>query len=241
MVEPSEVEALAIANQILFLNNVVDAFGHVSARSKDDPKVFLMSRSLAPCLVREPDILTFNMDGEHTGSHPGPFYLERYIHSEIYKQRPDVQAIVHSHSHSVIPFSVTSSPLEPVFHIGAFLRSATPVFDIADRFGDTDMLVRTPAHGAALAEILGVGAAVLMRGHGSVVVAPALDLAVARAVWLEQNARVLLSARSLGQVKPLSVAEAELASVAMDSQAGRAWKLWVADAQRAMADERKPS
>lgn len=240
MVSFPQAEVLVLANQILYRNDVVDAFGHVSARSKDDPDVFLMSRSLAPCLVRESDILPFNLDGEHIGSHGGPFYLERYIHSEIYRQRPDVQAIVHSHSHSVIPFSISTCPLEPVFHIGAFLKSATPVFDIAERFGETDMLVRTAAQGAALAETLGQGAAVLMRGHGSVVVAPSLETAVARAVWLEANAKILLSARSLGPIKPLSVAEAELASAVSDAQAGRAWNLWAAEARKSITSEMAP-
>src|SRR5450756_858613 len=117
----SQTASLVLANQILALNAVVDAFGHVSVRSEENPQTFLMSRSLAPELVRGPDILTFGLNAEPVNDHAGPFYLERFIHSEIYKSRPDVKAIVHSHSRSVIPFSVVRASLTPVFHIAGFI------------------------------------------------------------------------------------------------------------------------
>jgi HCOMODA/2-hydroxy-3-carboxy-muconic semialdehyde decarboxylase len=233
----SQTESLVLANQILALNAVVDAFGHVSVRSEKDPQRFLMSRSLAPELVREPDILSFGLDGEAIDDHAGPFYLERFIHSEIYKSRPDVNAIVHSHSHSVIPFSVVRASLTPVFHIAGFIPHSTPVFDIAEQFGETDLLVSTPEQGAALARVLGGETAVLMRGHGSVVVGPSLQIAVARAIWLDVNAKILLSARLLGDVKTLSPGEAARAGAMSEKQAGRAWALWARDAERAIAKE----
>ena len=229
-----QTRLLVLANQILAQNAVVDAFGHVSVRSAERADVFLMSRSRAPELVRAADILRLGLDGEPLEPPEGPCYLERYIHSEIYKVRPDVQSIVHSHSHSVVPFSVVRSALAPVFHIAGFIPQHTKVFDIADEFGATDMLIRTREQGAALARVLGEDPAVLMRGHGSVVVGPMLEIAVARSIWLDANAKILLAARLMGKVKTLSAEEAKRAAAVSDQQATRAWALWARDAEQAM-------
>jgi HCOMODA/2-hydroxy-3-carboxy-muconic semialdehyde decarboxylase len=219
---------LVAANHILYRRGVVDGFGHVSVRHPDQPERFLLARSMAPSLVTDADILTFDLDGAETTGDGRTAYLERFIHSEIYRVRPDVISVVHSHSPSVVPFSVVPSvSLRPIYHMCGFLGLHTPVFEIRDCAGDgTDMLVRDRALGAALARSLGNNAAVLMRGHGSTVVGANLRQAVYRAVYLEMNARLQGDAMRLGPVIFLSEAEAAAAAAANDGQIGRAWQLW---------------
>lgn len=221
-----EVTDLVYANRILAMQGVLDGFGHVSARQLDDPRRFLMSRSLAPALVQRPDIQAYDLDGVPLADDGRAPYLERFIHSAIYAARPDVGAIVHSHSQSLIPFGVTRTPLRPIHHMCGFLGCGSAHFDIRDRAGATDMLVRTAELGRQLAECLGPGSLVLMRGHGSTVVGPSLRHAVYRAVYAEMNARLQLQSQQLGEITFLSEEEAALAEQANASQLARPWALW---------------
>ena len=134
-------EDIAIGNRICAAENVFDAFGHLSVRHPSAPDRFLMTKSLAPALARPGDVVELDLDGRACGDENRPLFLERFIHGEIYKIRPDVNAIVHSHSPSVIPFSLVDNPMRAMFHTAAFIAAGVPVFDIAERFGDTDMLV----------------------------------------------------------------------------------------------------
>lgn len=221
------IEDLVAANRILADQGVVDGYGHVSVRHDRDPARFLMSRSLAPELVTAADILEYDRDSEPVEPRGRTSYLERFIHGEIYRARPDVQAVVHSHSPSVIPFGVTGVPLRPLFHMSAFLADGTPVWDIRAAAGDTDMLVRTRALGAALARTLGSHAVALMRGHGVVTVAGALPLAVFRGVYTEVNARLQAQAMGLGgAVTYLSPEEAKRAEASVAGTVVRPWELW---------------
>ena len=220
------IEDLVAANRILADQQVVDGFGHVSVRHDKDPSRFLLSRSMAPALVTTGDILEFDFDGNALIANGPPVYLERFIHAEIYRRRPDVHAIVHSHSPAVIPFAVTAVPLQAVYHMSAFLGPGLPVFDIRDLAGDTDMLIRNSALGASLATCLADNPAALMRGHGSITVGTSLPLAVFHGVYLEINARIQAEALRLGPVTFLSPQEASLAAPVSDSQAKRAWDLW---------------
>jgi ribulose-5-phosphate 4-epimerase/fuculose-1-phosphate aldolase len=227
--DPALVDDLVAANRILFAEGVVDGFGHVSVRSDKNPERFLLARSMAPGLVTKDDILEYDRDGNAIDAEGRTLYLERFIHSEIYKAHPAVKAIVHSHSPSVIPFGATPVPLRPLYHMSSFLGLGAPVFEIRDAAGDgTDMLIRNPALGAALAQRLGDAPVVLMRGHGDVVVADSLKLAVFRAVYTEINARLQMEAELLGQGKVVFLSDTEAAaSVATNSPlAGRAWDLW---------------
>ena len=217
---------LALANRILYDQGVVDGFGHVSVRHDTSREHFLLARNMAPGLVRAVDILTFDLDGAPLDADGRRVYLERFIHGEIYRARPDVQAIVHSHSPSVIPFGVTSVPLRPVFHMSGFLGAGTALFDIRDVAGDTDMLVSDKRLGAALAASLGMRTTVLMRGHGSTVVGESIEQVVYRAIYAEVNARLQLSATTLGDIEFLNEQEAALASARNDGQIGRTWELW---------------
>jgi ribulose-5-phosphate 4-epimerase/fuculose-1-phosphate aldolase len=221
------IEDLVAANRILADQGVLDGYGHVSARHDRDPSRFLLSRSLAPELVTAADIMEYGADGEPVDPRGRTSYLERFIHGEIYRARPDVQAIVHSHSPSVIPFGVTGVPLRPLYHMSAFLADGVPVWDIRAAGGDTDMLVRTPALGRALAQALGSRPVVLMRGHGVVTVASGLPLVVFRSVYTEVNARLQAQAMGLGgSVTYLSPEEARRAEASVAGTVGRPWELW---------------
>ena len=165
------IEDLVAANRILSQQGVVDGFGHVSARHESDPARFLLARSMAPGLVGADDIMEFDLDGEALDPRGRTLYVERFIHSEIYKAHSEVKAIVHSHSPSIIPFGATGVPLRPIYHMSSFLGAGVPVFEIREAGGPaTDMLIRTAELGAALARTLGQSAVALMRGHGDVVV-----------------------------------------------------------------------
>jgi ribulose-5-phosphate 4-epimerase/fuculose-1-phosphate aldolase len=231
--DPALIEDLVAANRILSNEGVVDGFGHVSVRHHAVPGVFLLARSMAPGLVTAADIMQFGPDGEALGGDGRLAYVERYIHSEIYNAQPQVAAVVHSHSPAVIPFSVTSAKLRPIYHMSSFLGAGVPVFEIRDTGGDaTDMLIRTPALGVALAQSLGQATVALLRGHGNVVVGRSIPEVVFRAIYTEMNARLQAEALRLGdgQVAYLSAGEA---AASMATNAGvltRPWELWKAAA-----------
>src|SRR5215470_17575820 len=197
-VPPELLEDLALGSRILAEFGVVDAFGHVSARSPANPSHFLMSRALAPALVTSDDIMEFDQDGNAVDARGRGVFLERFIHAEIYKARPDVMSVVHTHSPNVIPFSVSKTPLRPLYHNAAFLAAGVPVWDIAREFGPTDMVVRDGGIGKSLARALSDKSVVLMRGHGDVAVGPAVKVAVFRAYYADVNARLQTQAVALG-------------------------------------------
>ncbi len=218
---------LIAANHILYDQAVLDGFGHVSLRHPDDPESFLIARSMAPALVTPADIMRIGLDGiPREANAPRP-YLERFVHAEIYRARPDVSSVVHCHSPALLPFTVSQVSLRPVYHMAGFLVPDVPVFEIRDGFGPaTDTLVRNAEQGAALAACLGNRTAVLMRGHGATVVGSALRQAVFRAVYTEANARVQLDALRLGEPNYLTTEEGLAAAATNDGQIDRDWALW---------------
>ena len=223
------IDDLVSANHILFKEGVVDGFGHVSVRDERDPERFLLSRSIAPATVTARDVMEFGMDGEPLNARGRKPYLERTIHSEIYRARPDVVAVVHSHSPALIPFGITGTSLRPVFHMSGFLGLATPIFEIRETGGPaTDMLIRDRKLGAALARTLGAAPFALMRGHGSVAVGATLKQVVYRAIYAEVNARLQSEALRLGTITYLNDAEAANAARANDGVIDRPWGLWKA-------------
>jgi HCOMODA/2-hydroxy-3-carboxy-muconic semialdehyde decarboxylase len=224
--DPGLIDKLVLANRILYRQGVVDGFGHASARHDKSPGHFLLARNMAPGLARREDIVTFDLAGEALDANGRRVYLERFIHGEIYRARPDVQAVVHSHSPSVIPFGVTQQPLRPVFHMCGFLGEGTALFEIRDVAGDTDMLISDGRLGAALAASLGPRSAVLMRGHGSTVVGASIEQAVYRAIYAEVNARLQIAAKQLGEVTYLNAKEAAKSAAINDTQLPRVWELW---------------
>ena len=227
-IDPQLLEDLVDANHILFNESVVDAFGHVSVRHDKQPDRFLLARNMAPALVRAKDIQQFDLDSNLTDDDSRRVYLERFIHGEIYRARPDVAAVVHSHSPSVVPFSAAEcAKFRPISHMCGFLGDGAARFEIREFAGDaTDLLVRNGALGVALAKTLGNGNVVLMRGHGSTVVGPTLKHAVYRAIYTEVNARMLTEALRLGDVEYLSRSEALATMKTNEGQLERPWALW---------------
>ncbi len=220
----NQIEDLVAADRILAAHEIVDAYGHVSVRSERNPQRYFMSRALAPELVTAEDILEYDLAGNVVGSSAAGLFLERFIHGEVYKARPDVNAVVHCHTPSLIPYGATDVPLRPIFGLAGFIAEGIPVFEIRKTAGMTDLLIRDPARGRALAQTLGDKPAALMRGHGAVVVGASIPLVVGRCVYLDLNARVQAQAMSLSKhVTYLTPEEGKL-SVADDYR--RAWELW---------------
>ena len=225
--DPKLVEDLVAASRVLADLGVVDGFGHVSVRHDKDADRFLMSRSMAPALVKADDILEFDLDGAAVDTKGQAVFLERFIHGEIYKARPDVKAVVHSHSPSVIPFGVSKTRLQPIYHMSSFMGVDVPVFEIRDVEGlGSDLLVRNQKLGAALAKVLGTRTVALMRGHGSVTVGTSLPQVVFRAYYAEMNARLQSEAIKLGEVTYLTSDEAAAAAKTNDALMMRPWELW---------------
>ncbi len=220
---------LVDANRILFHQGIVDAFGHVSVRHPERSDRFFLARNVAPGQVCAADIVEYAVDsGEAVAADAPRPYLERFIHSEIFKARPDVMAVVHHHSPGLLPFGLAEGAVfKPVCHMCGFLGRGAAHFEIRDSAGPaTDLLIRDRALGAALAQALGANNAVLMRGHGATVVADSLRLAVYRSVYAEVNAKLLLQTLPLGAVNYLTEAEAEAARMAVEGQVDRPWQLW---------------
>ena len=235
-VPPAPIEDLVLGSRILAEFGVVDAFGHVSARHPANPSHFLMSRSLAPALVTAEDIMEFDQDGNAVDARGRQVFLERFIHAEIYRARPDVTAVVHAHSPGVVPFSVSKAPLRALFHNTAFLAAGVPVWDIAKDFGVTNMLVADNAKGKSLAATLGDKSVVLMRGHGDVTVGPNVKIAVFRAYYTDVNARLQTQAIALGgEITYLSVEEGAKADQVNFVVLDRVWNLWKQKVQPGLA------
>jgi ribulose-5-phosphate 4-epimerase/fuculose-1-phosphate aldolase len=222
------IDELVEANHILFDQGVVDGFGHASARHPHKEGRFLLARSVAPAMATAADIMEFDLDGNPVDARGRPLYLERFIHGEIYRVRPDVGAVVHSHSPAVVPFSVVSGvPLRAVWHLGGVLGEGCPIFEIRSVAGaTTDLLIRNAALGAALARSLGAGSVVLMRGHGCTVVGPTVRRAVFNAVYTEVSAALQSEAMRLGAVIYLTREEAAAALACNAAQIDRSWELW---------------
>lgn len=233
---------LAIANRILAREELVDAYGHVSVRHPTQPGRYLLSHSLSPALVTPVDLVEFDLTGEPTSPENRQLYGERSIHGAIYGARPDVNAVVHSHSHAVIPYTVTGTQIRPIYHMGTGIGQDVQIWDIRKVFGDTSMLVRTMDQGRDLAKSLGQGRVVLMRGHGCVVVGPNLKEAVLVSVYLQANAKLQMQAMQMGEVTYLTPEEERLyggvhfSPLSMD----RAWRYFVERADLSGIDPGSP-
>ena len=225
------IEDIVAANRILAAENVVDAFGHVSARHPENPDHYLIARALPPELITVQDIMDLTLGGEAVDNDTRKLYLERYIHGAIYEARPDVQSIVHSHSHSVIPYTVTEEKLRPVVHSCATIGRHIPVWDAQSSFGDTNMLISSMEMGRDFANVLGTNNACLMRGHGCTVIGRSVREAVYTAVYLEVNAGLQMQASRFAPVKFLTDREIQiicerLSNAKPNEGYDRAWEYW---------------
>lgn len=222
------INDLVIANRILANENVVDAYGHVSFRHPGNAQRFFMARSLAPDLVTADDIVEFDLDGEPVGDERRAVYLERYIHAAIFDKRPDVMSVVHAHAEDILPFGIANgTPLRPVIHSGSFIGAHVPVWDIADRFGDTNLLVANMDQGRDLAATLGDNNVALMRGHGFAAAARSLIEVVRMSVYLPRNARALSAALRLGgDIRYLSQGEIDARNRGYKPYSPETWRAW---------------
>jgi ribulose-5-phosphate 4-epimerase/fuculose-1-phosphate aldolase len=224
--DASQINELVLANHILTMNGVLDAYGHVSVRSERDKNHFFLAQHIPAGTVTREDIIEYDLDSKQVGGKPRTGYTERFIHGEIYRSRPDVMAVVHCHSADVIPFTVTNVPLRPMIHMAAFLGGPIPVFEIRNSGGVTDMLIRSPELGRALAKSLGDNTAVLLRGHGAVVVAPGLHVVAGRSYYLSVNAKVQQQAIALGGGKVTYLDPGEARKALPQDGYERSWELW---------------
>ena len=221
---------LVIANRVLAHEGILDAYGHVSIRHPERPDRYVMAWARSPELIEEDDLIEFSLDGTSFDPAGRAPYLERFIHGAIYEQRPDVMAICHNHTLSILPFSISRSvKLRAVIHTGRVLGGEVPVWDIADEFGSsTNLLVINMDQGRSLARTLGAGRIALMRGHGSVVVGSDVPAVVAACIAMDKNAQVQLQALRLGEITPL--APGEIARPPAPSEGpplpDRAWEYW---------------
>lgn len=221
---------VSLGSRILAAQGVSDAFGHLSCRSPERPDRFLIPRSLAPGLVTPDDVVELDLAGDPVSpALRAHLFLERFIHGEIYRRRPDVQAVVHSHALPVVPFTVVpGARLRPICHMCGFLEGAPTAFDVATYAGpSTDLLIRNAELGRHLAEHLGGASVVLMRSHGYTVVGASVQEAVFHAIYTMKNCEIELSARGLGEPAFLSAGEAEACARTISSVTGRAWELWL--------------
>jgi len=229
------IEDLVTANRILASHNVVDSFRHVSIRHPENPGHFLMARARAPMVVEADDIMEFTLDGKIVGREPGKPYSERFIHGAVLEARPDAMSVVHSHSPSVVPFTVVKKQrFGAIMHMAAPIGCDVPNWDIADKFGCcTNLLVTNMEMGRDLAQKLGAHNAALMRGHGSIVIGKSLREAVFTAIYMEVNAQMLAQAMGMGEVTYLAEGEVEANT---KGRAGftleRAWENWCRAANR---------
>lgn len=231
-VDPALIDDLVAANRILADQGVLDAYGHVSIRHPNNPNRYLISRAMSPADVTAADIMEFDLDSNPVDRRGRSMFLERFIHGEIYKVRPDVMAVIHSHSPGVIPFGITTVPLRPVFHTASFLWVGVPIYEIRDAGGMTNMLVGSGDLAKALAATLGDKPVALIRGHGDVVVGPTVKRATIRAVYTEVNARLQTIALGLGG--PINYVSPEEGALRDKNpgEEGRAWDGWKAKAMK---------
>jgi HCOMODA/2-hydroxy-3-carboxy-muconic semialdehyde decarboxylase len=221
------LEDLAAASRILADQGVFDAAGHVSLRHPGHPDRFLMSRSLAPQMITADDIMEFDLDCDAIDPRGRNGFIERYLHGEIFRARPDVMAVAHSHSPPVIAFGLSGTPMQAMYHNAAFLAGGVPVFDIREKFGVTDIVINTAAKGAALAEVLADKPVALLRAHGMVAVGPSLPVAVFRAIFTVTSANIQHQALALGgPLAALDAEEGRIADLVNVQTVGRAWDLW---------------
>ena len=220
---------VAQASRILAGLGVVDAFGHVSCRDPERSDRFFLSRSMAPALVTPGDVLAHDVDGEPIEQPGAKVFLERFIHAELYRVRPDVASVAHSHAESVLPFTVIEEPVRPIAHTCGFLHDTGQPFDVAAHRGDgTDLLIRDSELGRLLATHLGDKPIALMRSHGFTAVGETVEQAVFRAAYTMTNCRLQATAMQLGKPRYLSAAESMACEASTSGQARRAWDLWVA-------------
>ncbi len=220
------IKDLVAANHILSNEGIVDALGHISVRNPDNPKTYFLSRSRSPELVTEADILEFNLDNSPVKPTDMPIYIERPIHGAVLSARPDVNSVIHNHCEELLPFGITKTPMRTAIHTARRIGVCVPVWDIREKFGDTDLLVTTNDQGADMCVCMGGNKAVLMRGHGATVTGKSIQDAVHSAIAMKKNARAIATGMQFGEITYLTEGEVNAASPGQTNLKGhdRAWE-----------------
>jgi 3-hydroxy-2-methylpyridine-4,5-dicarboxylate 4-decarboxylase len=223
------IEELVLANHILYDQNAVDGYGHISIRNPNNPNTFFLARSVAPSVVTVADIMEFDMNGKALHGDTRTAYGERFIHSGILRNRPDINSVIHGHAAPILPYGMTGSTLKPVYHMSAFLGEGAPIFEIrnfAKPNPDTDMFVSNNDLGDALSKTMGLQYFVLMRGHGYAAGGDSIKKVVFRSVYAIQNASIQSEAMKMGTVQYLTPGEATASQETIEKTIGRPWQLW---------------
>jgi HCOMODA/2-hydroxy-3-carboxy-muconic semialdehyde decarboxylase len=226
MPDPLLIEDLVAASRILTQHGILDAYGHLSARDPQNPHYYWISRAMPPALVTATDIIACDLDNNPVRAGETKLFFERVIHGELYKARPDVMAVLHSHSPSLVPFCNSDTRLRPMVGNAAFLGEGAPVFDIRTVDDEGDLNICTVAQAQGLARALGQHCLVLLRGHGAVAVGHSIRQAVRYAILAESNARQQLQAALLGPIHFLTASEIAFARRSKPKDPDRAWRLW---------------
>ena len=225
-------EKVAYSCNILAIEGHWDQIlGHVSARIPGEQAFLMKPHSFGFEEIRPYHLIVCNFEGEKIrGDYER--HSEVFIHSEIYKARPDVNSVVHSHPPYATAFGSLRRPLRPISHEGSIFHENLPLFDY------TTTLIRTPDLGARLAESLKSCRGVLMKNHGSTVVGESVEVATLYAVFLEKAARIQLAAMAAGEPTWSSDADAKLKfeQIYHPQRLMAMWDYFVRRAKRASID-----
>ena len=227
------ITELVLASRILVQQGVLDGFGHITARSRTNPQRYYIPRAMAPGRVTKADIVELDLESRPIDPKAPRTNGERFIHGEIYKARPDVHCVLHSHAPAILPFSISPNlKLRPVVNLSGFLADPVPLFE-ARRVTEGDasltgkLQANHPTIARAIAEDLGQESVILLRGHGNVVVGQTIRWCVYRAIYTDINARAQQQAHAMGE----SVVVMSAAELAMHStevfDVDRPWDYWV--------------
>jgi len=236
------IDDVVVANRILANENILDGLGHISARNPQRPDHFFLARDLAPGLVTSADLVEYDLDGNPVDAKAPQGYRERYIHAAIFKARRDVNAVVHSHMPSILPYTDSTVALRPMYHMAAFLVPGVPMFEIRTVQGQEGMLIDNNKVATALAQTLGNKTVALIRGHGAVIVGTTVPDAVSNAIFLDVNARVQSQAIALGGGKLSYLTQADVGAPTANQQPAtqpgapgyypRSWGIWKQNAMK---------
>ncbi len=199
---PGQIKKDIIAAcKILSHFGLVKGFGHVSARIPDSD-LFILTPRIGLELVKERELLVFNLKGEIVqGGYPPP--IEAPLHTAIFNARVEVNAITRIHAPRANLFSVTDRRIEPVHNHGSFFSGGVPVFPKTN-------LILTQTLGEGVGAVLGEKPAILLRGNGQVTVGKTIPEAVVMAIYLEEAADMLYGALQIG--KPVFLSPEESAT-----------------------------
>jgi L-ribulose-5-phosphate 4-epimerase len=229
-------EQVAWACRILALEGYVDlTLGHVSARRNGERTVFIKRKGVALDEVTPEDIVPLDLEVDQADTGPD-MHLEAVIHTEIYKLRPDVGAVVHGHPPFATALGATEARIELLTHDAVLFPDGVSVF------GEAADLITTPEQGRAVAEALGPRRAVLLANHGVVAVGKDVPWAVLAAITLERAVRIQSIARSLGPLRRIPAASAERLhpSKYQDQLVEEYWASWIRRVRRARQADGMP-